>query len=182
MRTAALVALTVLLVTTASVADAKKSTKNNAIRFSNPSTIAKPLSTYSQMAEVTGGKTVYIAGQVAIDPAGNLVGGTDFRAQVEQVFKNIKAAVEAAGGDMSSVVKTNYYCAEAVDPSQFPALREIRDKYINTAAPPTSTFVVVKRLARPEYLLEIEAVAVIPTNSHSIGYSFRPQRMGAGGV
>jgi 2-iminobutanoate/2-iminopropanoate deaminase len=114
------------------------------------------------VVEVTGGKTVYIAGQVALDISGTLVGPNDFRAQVEQVFKNIKAAVEAAGGDMSSLVKTNYYCAESVDPAQLPALREIRDSYINTTAPPTSTFVVVKRLARLEYLIEVEAVAVIP--------------------
>ncbi len=153
-----------LLASTAFAADAKKPAKsaNPPVRFSNPSTIAKPLSTYSQMAEVTGGKTIYIAGQVAVDASGQLVGANDFRSQVEQVFKNIKAAIEAAGGDMSSLVKTNYYCAEAVDPSQIPALREIRDKYINTAVPPTSTFVVVKRLARPEYLLEVEAVAVVP--------------------
>src|SRR4051794_22335811 len=66
------------------------------VRFSNPATMAKPGSTYSQVVEVTGGKTVYIAGQVALDTSGTLVGPNDFRAQVEQVFKNIKAAVEAA--------------------------------------------------------------------------------------
>ncbi len=157
-------AIILLLLSTAFAADSKKPPKSATppVRFSNPSTIAKPLSTYSQMAEVTSGKTIYIAGQVAVDVSGKLVGENDFRAQVEQVFKNIKAAVESAGGDMSSLVKTNYFCAEAVDPSQIPALREVRDKYINTAAPPTSTFVVVKRLARPEYLIEVEAIAVVP--------------------
>jgi enamine deaminase RidA (YjgF/YER057c/UK114 family) len=156
-------AVILFLVSTALAADAKKPAKpaNPRVRFSNPSTIAKPLSTYSQMVEVNGGKTVYIAGQVAVDQAGELVGPNDFRAQVEQVFKNIKAAVESAGGDMNSLVKTNYYCAESVDPTQISALREVRDRYINTAAPPTSTFVVVKRLARLEYLIEVEAVAVI---------------------
>jgi enamine deaminase RidA (YjgF/YER057c/UK114 family) len=131
------------------------------VRFYNPDNMAKPVSDYSQVAEVSGGKTIYIAGQVALDPSGTLVAPNDFRAQVEQVLKNIKAAVTAAGGDMSSLVKTNYYVAEAVDPAQFSALREIRDRYINTAAPPTSTFVVVKRLVRPEYLIEVEAVAVV---------------------
>jgi enamine deaminase RidA (YjgF/YER057c/UK114 family) len=123
--------------------------------------MAKPVSTYSQVVEVTGGKTVYIAGQVALDPSGNFVGKDDFRAQVDQVFKNLKLAVESAGGDMSSLVKTNYYVAESVDPAQMSAVREIRDRYINTSAPPTSTFVVVKRLAKPEYLVEVEAVAVV---------------------
>jgi 2-iminobutanoate/2-iminopropanoate deaminase len=134
-------------------------------RLFNPATMAKPVSTYSHVAEVTGGRTIYIAGQVGIDLDGKLVGPNDFRAQVEQVFKNIKAAVEAAGGDMNSLVKTNYYCAESVDPAEITALREIRDRYINTSSPPTSTFVVVKRLARPEYLIEVEAVAVVPDST-----------------
>ena len=142
-------------------ASAQKQADSGPVRFSNPSTMAKPVSTYSQVVEVTGGKTVYIAGQVALDTSGTLVGPNDFRAQAEQVFKNIKAAVESAGGDMSSLVKTNYYVAESVDPTQMAALREVRDRYINTANPPTSTFVVVKRLARLEYLVEVEAVAVV---------------------
>jgi enamine deaminase RidA (YjgF/YER057c/UK114 family) len=130
-------------------------------RIFNPDSMAKPTAGYSQVAEVTGGKIVYIAGQAALDKSGNLVGKDDFRAQVQQVFENLKAAVEAAGGDFNSVIKLNYYCAESVDPSQMPAVREIRDKYVNTANPPTSTFVFVKRLVRPEWLIEVEAVAVV---------------------
>ena len=104
---------------------------------------------------------VYIAGQVAIDRSGNLVGKDNFRAQVQQVFENLKAAVEAAGGDFNSVIKLNYYCAESVDPSQITTVREIRDQYVNTANPPASTLVVVSRLVRPEWLIEVDAVAVI---------------------
>jgi enamine deaminase RidA (YjgF/YER057c/UK114 family) len=130
-------------------------------RILNPDTMAKPIAGYSHVAEVTDGKIVYIAGQVAIDRAGNLVGKDDFRAQVQQVFENLKAAVEAAGGDAHSIIKLNYYCAESVDPAQVPIVREIRDKYVNTANPPTSTFVVVKRLVRPEWLIEVDAVAVV---------------------
>ena len=122
--------------------------------------MAKPVSTYSQVAEVTGGKLVFIAGQVGIDPSGKLV-GDDFCAQVEQIFKNIRLAVEASGGTMSDLIKTNYYVAESVDPAQYAAVREVRDQFINKDAPPTSTFVVVKRLVRPEYLIEVEAVAAI---------------------
>jgi enamine deaminase RidA (YjgF/YER057c/UK114 family) len=69
--------------------------------------------------------------------------------------------VRAAGGDSHSIVKLNYFCAETVDPTQIPAVREIRDKYVDTAQTPTSTFVVVKRLIRSEWLIEIEAVAVV---------------------
>jgi enamine deaminase RidA (YjgF/YER057c/UK114 family) len=131
------------------------------VRIFNPETMVKPTAGYSQVAEVSEGKMVFIAGQVAQDQNGNLVGRDDFRAQVQQVFENLRAAVEAAGGDFKSVVKLNYYCAESVDPAQIAAVREIRDKYVNTANPPTSTFVVVKRLVRPEWLIEVEAVAVV---------------------
>lgn len=130
-------------------------------RLSNPDTLFKPAVGYSQIAEVSDGKTVYIAGQVALDRSGNLVGKDDFRAQTQQVFENLKAAAEAAGGDFHSVVKLNYYVAENVDPTQIAAIREIRDKYVNIVNPPTSTLVVVKRLVRPEWLLEVDAVAVV---------------------
>jgi len=135
--------------------------KDSPFRIFNPETLAKPTAGYSHVAEVTDGKIVYVAGQVAIDRAGNLVGKDDFRAQVQQVFENLKSAVEASGGDFHNVIKLNYYCAESVDPTQVPIVREIRDKYVNTANPPTSTFVVVKRLVRPEWLIEVDAVAVV---------------------
>jgi enamine deaminase RidA (YjgF/YER057c/UK114 family) len=139
----------------------KRAQEAQPFRIFNPDTLFKPTAGYSQVAEVNEGKIVYIAGQVAVDKSGQIVGKEDFRAQVQQVFENLKAAVEAAGGDFNSVIKLNYYCAESVDPAQFPALREVRDKYVNIANPPTSTFVVVKRLVRPEWLIEVEAVAVV---------------------
>jgi enamine deaminase RidA (YjgF/YER057c/UK114 family) len=139
----------------------KRGQRTPVFRIYNPDTMAKPTAGYSQVAVVNAGKIVYIAGQVALDRAGNLVGKDDFRAQVQQIFENLKAAVEAAGGDFHSVIKLNYYCAESVDPAQVPAIREIRDKYVNTANPPASTFVVVKRLVGPEWLIEVEAVAVV---------------------
>jgi enamine deaminase RidA (YjgF/YER057c/UK114 family) len=138
-----------------------KNTQKQPFRIFNPETMATPTAGYSQVAEVYDGKIVYIAGQVALDPSGNLVGKDDFRAQVQQVFANLKTAVVAAGGDFASVIKLNYYCVESVDPSQIPVVREVRDKYVNTANPPVSTFVVVKRLVRPEWLIEVEAVAVV---------------------
>jgi enamine deaminase RidA (YjgF/YER057c/UK114 family) len=144
----------------ATKAQRKKANNAQPFRIFNPESIAKPTG-YSHVAEVNDGKIVYIAGQVALDKSGNLVGKDDFRAQVQQVFENLKAAVEAAGGDFNSVVKLNYYCAESVDPAQITGARELRDKYVNTANPPVSTFVYVKRLVRPEWLIEVEAVAVV---------------------
>jgi enamine deaminase RidA (YjgF/YER057c/UK114 family) len=115
---------------------------------------------YSQIALVTEGCLVFVAGQVALDTSGNLVGKNDFRAQVRQVFENLKAAVEAAGGTMNDLIKLNTYM---LDLSHLSAFRESRDQYVNLKAPPASTLVQVTGLFRPEFLVEVEAVAVVRT-------------------
>jgi 2-iminobutanoate/2-iminopropanoate deaminase len=122
-----------------------------------PETMPKSVG-YSQVATVTGGTAVFVAGQVALDKSGNVVGKDDFRAQVQQVFENLKAAVEAAGGSFGDVIKLNSYF---LDLSRLPEFRDVRDKYINLKNPPASTAVQVPRLFRPEFLVEIEAVAVV---------------------
>lgn len=138
-----------------------KAQESKLFRLFNPDGMAKPAAAYSHVAEVNGGKIVYIAGQIALDKEGNLVGKGDVRAQTQQVFENLKVAVEAAGGDMNSIVKLNYYCAGSVEPEQIALVREGREKYLNAATPPTSTFVFVQRLARPDLLIEVDAVAVV---------------------
>jgi enamine deaminase RidA (YjgF/YER057c/UK114 family) len=131
-------------------------------KLHNPPELHRPFG-YSHVAEVTGGKLVYIAGQVALDASGNLVGKDDFEAQARQVFANLRSALAAAGATFHEVIKLNYYCADSVDlTAQLPIVREIRDTYVNIAAPPASTFVVVRRLVRPEWLIEVEAVATVP--------------------
>ena len=128
--------------------------------FLNPKTLMQPAG-YSHIAKASGGTTIYIAGQVSTDASGKLIGEGNFEAQAEQVFKNLKAAVEAAGGAMTDIVKTNIYVLAEVDPGEMPKFRAVRNRYVNTAQPPASTFVVVSRLARPGWLIEIEAIAVI---------------------
>jgi len=128
------------------------------VRHSNPDTIHAPAG-YSHIAEVSGGRLVYTSGQVALDRDGNLVGAGDLEAQARQVFENLNAALAAAGTDFNSVVKLNYFFAGDVDIS---VVREVRNEYVNTASPPASTAVVVNRLVRPEWLLEVEAIAVVP--------------------
>lgn len=122
-----------------------------------PSTMPKSVG-YSQVATVTGGRIVFIAGQVALNKSGDVVGKEDFRAQVQQVFENLKAAVEAAGGTVDDVIKLNSYF---VDMSHLAEFREVRDKYVNVKNPPASTAVQVAKLVRPEFLVEVEAVAVV---------------------
>jgi enamine deaminase RidA (YjgF/YER057c/UK114 family) len=114
---------------------------------------------YSHLARIKDGKPVFIAGQVALDSSGHLVGPGDFRAQAQQVFENLKSAVEAAGGSFSNIVKLNVY---VIDRSDLPHYREIRDQFINVGNPPASTAVQVAALFRPEFLIEVEAVAVVP--------------------
>ena len=126
----------------------------------NPPTLMKPVG-YSHVAKVTGGSLIYVAGQVSADASGQLVGEGNFEAQAEQVFKNLKAAVEAASGTMADIIKMNVYLVAEVDASEVPKLRAVRDRYVNAAKPPASTLVTVTRLARPGWLLEIEAVAAI---------------------
>ena len=129
-------------------------------RVFSPPQLPKPVG-YSHLAEITGGKIIYIAGQVALDASGNIVGKGDYRAQLEQVFTNLKTALEAADASFKNVVKLNYYIVDSVDRSQFFAYREVRDKHVDTANPPVATVVVVRGLFMPEFLVEIEAVAAV---------------------
>jgi enamine deaminase RidA (YjgF/YER057c/UK114 family) len=128
-----------------------------AFQLSSPATLAPPVG-YSHLATVGAGRLVFVSGQVALDNKGNLVGKDDFRAQARQVFENLRAALEAAGATFRDVIKLNTY---VVDLAGLPHFRAVRDEYVNTANPPASTAVQVVRLFRPEFLLEVEAIAVI---------------------
>ena len=126
-------------------------------KFINPPTMHQPTG-YTHVVEVTAGRPVYIAGQIALDPSGALVGPGDIRAQARQVFDNLQAALQAVGAGFEQLVKLTYYL---VDATQLPVVREVRDRYVNTQQPPASTAVEVRRLARDDLLIEVEAVAVI---------------------
>ena len=128
--------------------------------FLSPKTLMPPAG-YSHIAKVNSGTIVYLAGQVSSGASGNLIGEGNFEAQVEQVFRNLKIAVEAAGGTMADIVKLNIYLVAEVDQADVPKLRAIRDRYVNIEKPPASTLVVVSRLARPGWLVEIEAIAAL---------------------
>jgi enamine deaminase RidA (YjgF/YER057c/UK114 family) len=134
--------------------------ENREVRIFNPETISKP-NGYSHVAEVTSGKLVYIAGQVAMDKDGQIVGKGDFGAQVRQVFVNLEAGLKAAGGSFSDVVKLNCYVVDSVDRRQLPVFRQTRDEFVSVQSPPVSTLVFVSSLVNPELLVEVEAVAVV---------------------
>ncbi|GAC1354030.1 MAG: RidA family protein [Ktedonobacteraceae bacterium] len=128
------------------------------IQFINPPTMATPPG-FTHVVEITGGRIAYISGQIAVDQAFRIAGKGDFRAQAEQVFENLKAALVAVGADFTHVVKLNYYL---VDMTHLPMIREVRDRYVNTEYPPASTAVEVRKLAFDDFLLEIEAVVSLP--------------------
>jgi enamine deaminase RidA (YjgF/YER057c/UK114 family) len=127
------------------------------IKRTNPPILSRPTG-YTHVVEVSGAvKTIYISGQLAMDREGNLVGGSDMKAQSEQVFKNLETALAAAGATFSDLVKINTY---VTDLSQIQAYREVRARYFG-AESPASTLVQVVRLVRPEYLLEVEVIAAV---------------------
>ena len=137
----------------------KMSQEKGALRFVKSDTLP-PSPGYSQAVEVPkGSRIIYVAGQVAMDRSGKLVGEGDFKSQAKQTFENLKAALKASGASFDNVVKLNSYF---VDMTQLPAFREVRDTYINTANPPASTAVKVAGLFREGFLMEVEAVAVVP--------------------
>ncbi len=129
-----------------------------AVRFVKSENLP-PSPGYSQAVEIRRGRVIYVAGQVALDRSGKVVGEGDMRAQAQQTFENLQAALEASGAKFENVVKLNYYFG---DITQIAVVREVRDKFINTANPPASTAVEVKRLFRESFLIEVEAVAVVP--------------------
>jgi reactive intermediate/imine deaminase len=128
------------------------------VKRTNPPTLSTPTG-YTHIVEVAGpNRTIYVSGQIAFDKDGKVVGAGDMKAQAEQVFRNLQAALEAAGAKFSDVVKMNGYIT---DMSKVQAVRDVRAQYFKDATP-ASTFVEVKGLVRPELLLEIEVIAVVP--------------------
>ena len=142
-----------LILTTAGVAGAQE---KPSVRYLNPPTLSKPTG-YTHVVEVGRGRTLYISGQVALDPTGAVVGKGDLGAQTRQVFENLKAAVAAAGGSLDDVVKITVFMT---DVSELQTFRQVRDRAF-TRNLPASSLVQVVRLARPEFLVEVEAVAVV---------------------
>jgi len=113
---------------------------------------------YSQAIKVTGAQTIlFLAGQVAYDKDGGAAHPGDFTAQARQVFSSVRALVEAGGGTLANVVKITTY---VTDVRHRPEFRALRDEFFG-AKGPASTMVEVSKLAHPDYLIEIEAIAIV---------------------
>ncbi len=138
-------------------------TTQHTSRFLNPPTMPQPVG-YSHVVETRAARTIYISGQVAMNAAGELVGVGDLRAQATQVFENLAAALAAVGASFDHVVKVTFFL---LDIAQIGVVRSVRDQYFNAKQPPASSAVEVRRLVRDEFLIEIEAIAVIPDQTVS---------------
>jgi len=119
--------------------------------------VSRPMGPYTQGIRVRGDTLLFISGQVPEDENGEAVGAGDFRAQTVRVMENMRAMLEAGGATLDDVVKITVFLT---DIEQYPIVSEVRRDYFREPYP-TSTLVEVQRLVRPEWMLEIEAMAVI---------------------
>src|ERR671931_927562 len=122
-----------------------------------PKTLNDPRPRYSQGILAEGGKLLFIAGQTASDKNGNVVGKGDIKAQTRQVFDNLKAVLEAAGGSLDNLVMTTTYITDRQYREGYNEVR--RGLYKND--PPTSTLLIISGLANEDYLIEIAGIAVL---------------------
>jgi enamine deaminase RidA (YjgF/YER057c/UK114 family) len=106
-----------------------------------------------------GARIILISGQVAIDSTGRVVGIGDAKAQARQIFENLRLALASRGASFAHVAKLTIFLRNMRDLAAF---RTIRDQYIDLRSPPTSSLVAVSALVSPDFLMEIEAVAVVP--------------------
>jgi 2-iminobutanoate/2-iminopropanoate deaminase len=122
-----------------------------------PSSLLDSRPRYSQGIKTTGGSLLFIAGQTAVDAAGQVVGKGNIGRQAEQVFRNLHAVLAAAGGSFENLVMTTTYLTDIADRAVF---SEVRARFY-PAEVPASSLVVVKGLANADFLIEIDGIAVI---------------------
>jgi enamine deaminase RidA (YjgF/YER057c/UK114 family) len=125
-----------------------------------PSTLHVPTA-YSHVVKVTGGTQVFIAGQVPVNSSGEVVGKGDFAAQADQVFSNLTNALAAVGADWSNVVKIVQYIPGYNAERHRPVLGAMRQKYLVGDQLPVSTLLGIQALANPDFLIEVDAIAVV---------------------
>jgi enamine deaminase RidA (YjgF/YER057c/UK114 family) len=132
------------------------------IQIYSPDSLGKPLGQYSQITRVRASEFLFIAGQLATDRAGKLVGADDFDAQCVQVFGNIEAALASAGAGWGNVVQFTTYLVHSQDIPKFMTYRtrEFPRLFKNGAYPP-NTLLMVDRLVQEPFLVEVQAVAAL---------------------
>jgi enamine deaminase RidA (YjgF/YER057c/UK114 family) len=132
------------------------------VKMLNPDSMGKPLGQYSQIARAKGGELVFIAGQLATDSAGNLVGEGNFDAQCAQVYANIEAALKSVGGGWKNVVQFTTYLVHSQDVPRLRAFRQREfGKFFPDGAYPPNTLLIIDRLVSESHLIEVQTVAAL---------------------
>ena len=119
-------------------------------RFLNPAALG-PTAGWTHVTTATGGTTVHVSGQVALNARGEVVGKGDLRAQATQAFENMRIALEAAGATFADVVMSRIFVV-GFKPEMIGAIREVRGRYFGMQNPPASTLVGVQALVGPDWL------------------------------
>jgi enamine deaminase RidA (YjgF/YER057c/UK114 family) len=132
------------------------------IKILNPDTLGKPLGQYSQLTRVKASEFVFIAGQLAADKTGKIIGADDFDAQCVQVFANIETALKSVGGSWANIVQFTTYLVHSQDIPKFMKyrMREFPKMFANGAYPP-NTLLMVDRLVQEPFLVEVQAIAAL---------------------
>jgi len=132
------------------------------IKIQNPDGLGKPLGQYSQITRVKASEFLFIAGQLATDAGGRVVGVDDFDAQCRQVFANIAAALSSQGAGFGNVVEFTTYLVHSQDIAKFMAyrLRKFPRLFPSGAYPP-NTLLIVDRLVQEPFLIEVQTVAAL---------------------
>ena len=132
------------------------------IKIYNPEGLAKPLGQYSHVTRVKASEYIFIAGQVAADKDGKLVGPDDFDAQCVQTFANIETALKSAGAGWGNVVQFSTLLVHSQDIPKFMKyrLREFPKMFANGVYPP-NTLLMIDRLVKEEFLIEVQATAAL---------------------
>ncbi len=132
------------------------------IQISNVEALGRPLGQYSHMTRVKAAEYLFIAGMLASDKAGKVIGKDDFDAQCAQVFGNIAAALESAGAGWGNVVQFTTYLVHSQDIPKFMAYRKREfPKFFPNGAYPPNTLLMVDRLVQEPFLVEVQALAAI---------------------
>jgi enamine deaminase RidA (YjgF/YER057c/UK114 family) len=126
--------------------------------FSSPAELPPPAG-YSHVASIPAGRLVWTSGQVPLDAAGTAAPAGDWEARTRLAFQNVGRALQAAGAAWPDVVKLTIYVTST---DELATVRAVRDEFVDTAGPPTSSLVQVAGLFRPDLLIEVEAVAWRP--------------------
>jgi len=132
------------------------------IKIQNPAGLPRPLGQYSHLARVKASEFLFIAGQLAVDKDGNMIGADDFDAQCRQVFANIEAALQSQSAGFANVVEFTTYLVHSQDVAKFMKFR-LREfpRMFPTGVYPPNTLVMIDRLVGEPYLVEVQTVAAL---------------------